>query len=101
MSRKIVFCALFAAACSSGAAPPAHPARLSAPACEPQHLGTEPHPAVRNAVVRVVTDSGSGSGFILSGGPDKRLIVTNYHVIEGASAVMVQLELASASQIVA
>jgi S1-C subfamily serine protease len=101
MSRKIVLCALIAAACSSGAAPPVHPARPAAPACQPQHLGSEPHLAVRNAVVRVVTDSGSGSGFILSGGQDKRLIVTNYHVIEGASAVMVQLELASASQIVA
>ena len=101
MSQKILFCALVAAACSSGSAPPAHPARPSTPACQPQHLGTEPHPAVRNAVVRVVTDSGSGSGFILSGGEDKRLIVTNYHVIEGASAVMVQLEIASASQIVA
>ena len=51
--------------------------------------------SVRPSVVRIVTNRGSGSGFIFQmgfptpGSGDTALVVTNYHVIENASQIRV------------
>ena len=47
--------------------------------------------AVRPAVVRIETDNSTGSGVIFEVGQTNRsaLVLTNYHVIEGASSITV------------
>jgi len=61
-----------------------------APASKPDELSAkELFAKVSPAVVRVVCDNGSGSGFFVS---PNGWVITNYHVIEGATKVSVVLE---------
>ena len=55
---------------------------------EPNESITEVIKRVSQAVVFIETDVGSGSGFVVD--VDKRLIATNYHVVEGAKEATVK-----------
>ncbi len=46
-------------------------------------------PMLEKSVVVVITDCGSGSGFVLN---DSGLVATNYHVVEGCSKLTVKLQ---------
>lgn len=60
--------------------------------CSPETNRPAPHPAIQAAIVAIETPSGHGSGFLVTGGADKRLIVTNRHVVEGLDQVAVVLD---------
>lgn len=44
-------------------------------------------PTVEPSVVRIVTNNGSGTGFLISG---KRVFATNHHVVDGSETVSIQ-----------
>ncbi len=46
---------------------------------------------IQRATVTVLTDTGQGSGFFIDGPSTYPVVVTNYHVVQGAGAVQVRL----------
>jgi len=71
--------------CAVGEPPPA--AAVSVAAEEVLQVPGVLRQALRSSVLRVATDSGSGTGFIIS---PRGLVLTALHVVEGAAAISVQ-----------
>ncbi len=91
---SVVVLACAAPGCSNTERRPQSPAGL-ATACEQRRIDDTAHIVGRSRqnVVRVFSDTGSGSGFILAGegDADDWLLVTNYHVIANGSSFSAEI----------